>query len=1042
MRKFQKIAIFAMMVIFSLTCLIAQETKIINGFTVARGERPVIDLSKVPADAYEPEKIWVKLAPEMEEFIKDNVILVSPKGESLNTGVVNIDKLNAKYNVSKIKPMQYGYYETSPAAAKYRDRHKAWGFHLWMEVYLPEGTNVIDAVKEYNGLSEVEFAEPVYKTELYEGVSSAPYVEKEKTESAPKLTVNDTRYSEQWHYNNTGQQGGTVDCDIDLPEAWDIERGNNQVLVAVQDQGIQLNHPDLAASVWSGVGYDFVSMDTSIEPGDHGCHTSGTISAVSNNNIGVAGIAGGTGSGDGVRLMSVQVYSDAGSGNSNLPYEYSADNDAVISQNSWGYTSVGYYNQVVLDGIDYFNVNGGGTALEGGLVIFAAGNSDATGLWYPGCYSGAMAVAATDKDDVRAYYSNYGDWVEIAAPGGYTGFTDDPEGVLSCWSSSNYGFYQGTSMACPHVSGVAALIISLAPGVFTNQEVRDILKNTTDNIDAENPSYIGELGTGRLNAYAALNEVLANLSNVERPASILVDALSTDQIDIDWTKNAANDDVMLVYTSDGNFGTPVNGTSYSVSQTIPGGGTVLATGSGTSYSHTGLTDQTMYYYRAYSYDNSDEYSAPRASSAQTLMAPVSPSAASLGFENSGSIPAGWTQDGNWTFVGSGTYPSSPSEGSYFAYFSTLNSTKKIITPRFDLTTHTGVTIDFDYCVTSKKSGPTTYYDKLKVYYKTSLAGSWVQLGSEYSGSNTSWQNDVLNIDDADRTNDFYIAFEAIVGTRLGYGVSVDNIVINGTPAGGNPPAAPGLVSPTDASLTTDLTPTFDWSDAADATSYTILVDNNSNFGSPEINQSPTSSTFTPGSNLAEGTYYWKVLSSNASGSSSYSSTWSVVLGSTPGVPSLVTPADVATLYTLQPTFDWNDIAGADTYTILVDNNSNFGSPEVDQSPTSSTFTPGADMALGTYYWKVLATNAFGSSSYSTTWDFTISPLSAVVNIVTNISGSDLVIDWDVVEGATGYDVYSSDDPYGTFTFAASVGTNQYTVAADQAKLFYYIVATN
>ncbi|MBU4487316.1 MAG: S8 family serine peptidase [Candidatus Delongbacteria bacterium] len=851
MRKAKWFIVIMFVLFAAMTFMSAQETKIINGYKVTRGERPAIDLSKVTPDAYETGRIWVKLAPEMEEFIKDDVIHESKvKGAPLSTGVGNIDRINTKYGIEKIRPKQYGYYETSPAAIKYRDRHKAWGFHLWMEVYLPEGTDVIAAVKDFIALDEVEFAEPVYKDVLFD--SEPP---SNLGVDIPKVTPNDTRYNEQWHYHNTGQAGGTPDCDIDLPEAWDIERGNSQVLVAVQDMGIQYTHPDLDAHIWSGLGYDFQAMDSTIDPGFHGTHVSGTISAESNNGTGVAGIAGGSGSGDGVTLMSVQVYAADGSGggNSNLPYEYSADNDAAISQNSWGYTTVGNYDQLVLDGIDYFNAYGGGTTLDGGLVIFAAGNSNATGLWYPGCYSGAMAVSATNFNDVRSYYSNYGSWVEIAAPGGEYYTTEGQ--ILSTHTTSIYDWLQGTSMACPHVTGVASLILSLAPGVFTNQEVRDILSSTTDYIDDKNPTYAGLLGTGRLNANAALNEVLANLSNVERPASIAADAVDIDQIDIGWEKNAANDDVMLVFTTDGIFGTPVNGTTYSVSQTIPGGGVVLTTGSGTSYSHSGLTDYTDYYYRAYSFDNSEEYSAPRSTSTRTLMAPMIPSDVSMGFEKSGSIPDGWTQEGNWTFITTTTRPTAPSEGSYFAHFRTVSSTKKIVTPRFDLTNHTGVTIIFDYLVSSRKVGPTTWFDKLKVYYKTSSAGSWVLLSPEYSGAYTTWQTATLNISDAVRTNDFYFAFEAIEGGTIGYGVSVDDIVINGIPSGDLPPAAP-------------------------------------------------------------------------------------------------------------------------------------------------------------------------------------------VNVVTNVAGTDLTVSWDAVGGATNYDVYSSDDPYGTFTYVTNVSTNSYLTSTTEVKLFWYIIAKN
>ncbi|MCK4980679.1 MAG: S8 family serine peptidase, partial [Candidatus Delongbacteria bacterium] len=496
--------------------------------------------------------------------IKDDVIHESKiKGVALSTGVANIDRINEKYKVERIKPTQYGYYKTSPNAIKYRERHKAWGFHLWMEVALPEDADVIGAVKDYMALSEVEFAEPVYRTVLYSGVDPKEFYPNGIDKTEPKLTVNDTQYDEQWHYNNTGQQGGTVDCDIDLPEAWDIERGNSQVLVAVQDMGIEINHPDLNAHIWSGIGYDFQAMDSTIDPGFHGTHVAGTISAESDNNTGVAGIAGGSGSGDGVTLMSVQVYdpSGAGGGNTNLPYEYSADNDAAISQNSWGYTSVGSYDQLVLDGIDYFNANGGGTTLDGGLVIFASGNSDASGDWYPGCYSGAMAVSATNFNDERSYYSNYGTWVEISAPGGEQFSTSDPKGVLSTHTTSTYDFLQGTSMACPHVTGVAALILSMAPGVFTNQEVRDILKNTTDNIDAQNPSYIGELGTGRLNAYAALQMAEGMLYTDPPSAPTLVSPSNGSTIadatpTFHWADNDATSSYTILVDNNSNFSSP------------------------------------------------------------------------------------------------------------------------------------------------------------------------------------------------------------------------------------------------------------------------------------------------------------------------------------------------------------------------------------------------------------------------------------------------------------------------------------------------------
>ena len=254
--------IIVLMIVLCAGILNAQETKIINGYKVTRGERPTIDLSKVPVDAYESGKISIKLSHEMEKFIKDDVILSSLKGEFVKTGVEKIDKLNETLKVTQIKPKQYGFYKISPASVKYRERHKAWGFHLWMEITLPEDADIIEAVKSYMALSEVEIAEPFYKTVLYESVDPKDFFPNGNEKSDPKLTVNDTQYDEQWHYHNTGQQGGTVDCDIDLSEAWDIERGSSEVLIAVQDMGIEINHPDLNAHIWSGIGYDFQGMDS------------------------------------------------------------------------------------------------------------------------------------------------------------------------------------------------------------------------------------------------------------------------------------------------------------------------------------------------------------------------------------------------------------------------------------------------------------------------------------------------------------------------------------------------------------------------------------------------------------------------------------------------------------------------------------------------------------------------------------------------------------------------------------------------------------
>lgn len=481
----------------SLINLLIAQTESPTG--VVRGERPPIDISTVPDEAMEKGVIRIKFSKTLESYLDNSVITSNPDGIK-QFGIAGIDQLNQQFGVSDVKKTFTNVLQN----AKFAERHRQWEFHLWYDLIVPAGTDVRSMVLAFSAKNEIQLAEPVYRIQLI----GADINTLELPPSTPGNTSlnyipNDPRYNEQWHYNNTGQQAGTPDADIDLPEAWDIIKGNSNVIVAVIDQGIDYTHADLAANMWPGNGYNFVTNTATIVPGNHGTHVAGTVAANTNNTTGVSGVAGGTGVGDGVRLMSCQVFAGSSSGGFENAPVYAADNGAAISQNSWGYTSVGVYSQAVLDAIDYFNANGGGTVLNGGITIFAAGNNNASGLWYPGCYSGAFSVAATGNQDLKAWYSNYDTWVDIAAPGGETN-TVLERGVLSCQTGNTYAFLQGTSMACPHVSGVAGLIISLAPGFLTPQDIKNILTSTSDNINALNPTYIDKLGSGRLNAYQAL----------------------------------------------------------------------------------------------------------------------------------------------------------------------------------------------------------------------------------------------------------------------------------------------------------------------------------------------------------------------------------------------------------------------------------------------------------------------------------------------------------------------------------------------------------
>ena len=480
-----------------------KEIKIVNGkeYKVIRGPRPPIDYEKVQEKDYESAVLQIKIKPEKASEIPFKLIKASSKGY-VETGIAGIDRLNKEFGANQYRPALWGLYQIKSKSLEYKDRHKAWGFHLWYKVTVSTKTDIIAAIKKYQALDEVEIAEPIFKKRLYS-------IENDTIgNKGSKWTPNDTRYNEQWHYQNTAQTGGTVDCDIDLPEAWNIETGHSDVIVAIMDEGVQYDHPDIIDNMWPTIGPE----GTTTTAGDHGTHVGGTVAAITNNGTGVAGVAGGTGagdgtlgSGDGARLMTLDLF------NGPLTYlemaTYAADNGAAISQNSWGYGAAGNYVQNEIDAIDYFNTNGGGSVLNGGITIFAAGNDNDNGEWWPGYYSEAMSVAATTHTDEKAWYSNYGSWLHISAPGGETATLQ--EGVLSTLSGDSYDFYQGTSMACPHVSGAAAVVVSYAHrnGVtLTNTELWNILVTTTDDHYPQNPSYTGDLGSGRLNLYNALLE--------------------------------------------------------------------------------------------------------------------------------------------------------------------------------------------------------------------------------------------------------------------------------------------------------------------------------------------------------------------------------------------------------------------------------------------------------------------------------------------------------------------------------------------------------
>ena len=447
------------------------------------------------------------------------------------------------------------------------DVKRARGMHRWFTVAFPENVDLEVAAQSLAAVESVERVQ--FATKVIAPNAKITEVDPSQFAQtrAEELPYNDPMLSKQWHYRNLGLQetypNAKEGADINLFPAWEITAGRNDVIVAVVDEGVCYTHVDLKDNMWvneaeangaEGVdddgngyvddvhGYNFAHNGrvTWTRSGDqgHGTHVAGTVAAVNNNGIGVAGVAGGTGNGDGVRIMSCQILSggkDAGAGGTAKAVEYAADNGACILQNSWGFQAGQIANDsqfengqtgVELEAFHYFMETKNSPALEGGIVIFAAGNDGKAVAGYPAAYNEIIAVTAIAPDGLPTYYTCYDRGCNVAAPGGEYAPTTwaEPGCVLSTLPNDKYGFSQGTSMACPHVSGIAALAISYALDnniVLTLPELKDIVVSSVNNL---NPfltgfktnvsggtlnlaSYNNKMGTGLIDAYRVLMAV-------------------------------------------------------------------------------------------------------------------------------------------------------------------------------------------------------------------------------------------------------------------------------------------------------------------------------------------------------------------------------------------------------------------------------------------------------------------------------------------------------------------------------------------------------
>lgn len=427
----------------------------------AKADRSHLNIGENGKAEYLQGEVIIKFKPFAQPSLKK-----STEGTA-QVGITSLDQVFQKHRSTEIKRM-------FPHDAPQHNSQEI-DFTRHYDFFYSSGEDAMSVAREISRDPSVEYAEPRYIYRV-------------------QFTPNDSLYSFQVHLKK-------IQADL----AWDVTQGNTTVIIGIVDTGVDWKHPDLAANIWhnphpgsnpsfpnDSIGWDFAGFDgnhpdNDPSPGNpHGTHVAGDAAAVGNNRIGVTGVA------PRCKIMAIKAGLD--NPNSNIilyGYEgikYAADNGAKIINTSWGGAG---YSQIAREIVDY-------AFSKGALIVAAGGNDNTDALQYPSGYPRVLGVGSVDQNDVRSFFSNFGQQIQVMAPG------------ENIWSTVPNGQYQnrgwtGTSMASPIAAGVAALVKSIHP-TWTPDQIAQQVRVSADIIDTLNPDFVQQLGYGRVNAYRAVKD--------------------------------------------------------------------------------------------------------------------------------------------------------------------------------------------------------------------------------------------------------------------------------------------------------------------------------------------------------------------------------------------------------------------------------------------------------------------------------------------------------------------------------------------------------